>query len=49
MCVAGPNVVTDDSIVILDGTVPEVEQFCYLGDMFDRRGDAERAVRCRIA
>ena len=48
-CVAGPSVVADDSIAIADGTILEVEQFCYLGDMLDRSGDAERAVRCRIA
>ena len=48
-CMNGPNVVADYSIAVVSGTISEVEQFCYLGDMLDRGGDAERAVRCRIA
>ena len=32
-----------------DGTIEEVESFCYLGDVLDREGGAERAVRARVA
>ena len=48
-CVAGPRVVVDDSLALADGTILEVELFCYLADMLDRGVGAEGAVRCRIA
>ena len=51
-CVAGPRVVTvvaDDSVAAADGAILDVEQFCYLVDMLNQCGDAERSVRCRIA
>ena len=31
------------------GVVGVVTQFCYLGDVLDREGGAERAVRARVA
>ena len=39
----------DDSIHLPDGTVEEVKSFCYLGDVLDRSGGAETAVRNRVA
>ena len=39
----------DDSIHLTDGRVEEVKSFCYLGDVLDRGGGAERSVRKRIA
>ena len=39
---------TDESIVLDSGRLEEVSMFCYLGDMFDCEGGAERAVRHRI-
>ena len=39
----------DESIVLDRGTIAEVKQFCYLGDMLDSEGGAERAVRHRIS
>ena len=39
----------DESIQLHDGIVEEVKSFCYLGDMLDRGGGAERSVRNRIA
>ena len=39
----------DDSIHLHDGQVEEVKSFCYLGDVLDRSGGAERTVRNRIA
>ena len=40
---------SDDSIALDRGTIDEVREFCYLGDMLDSEGGAERAVRHRIA
>ena len=40
---------TDESIVLDSGTLEEVSEFCYLGDMFDCEGGAEKAVRHRIS
>ena len=40
---------TDESIVLDSGTIEEVSQFCYLGDMLDCEGGAEKAVRHRIS
>ena len=31
------------------GTLEEVQQFCYLGNVLDREADVERAVRARVA
>ena len=31
------------------GVVRVVTQFCYLGDVLDSEGGAERAVRARVA
>ena len=39
----------DDSVVTSDGTIEEVYQFCYLGDVLDCSGGSERAVRSRLA
>ena len=39
----------DDSVVTSGGTIEEVNQFCYLGDVLDCCGGAERAVRSRVA
>ena len=39
----------DESIVLDRGTIAEVKEFCYLGDMLDSEGGAERAVRHRIS
>ena len=35
--------------MIEDGTIKEVESFCCLGDVLDREGGNERAVRARVA
>ena len=40
---------TDDSITLDRGTIEEVKEFCYLGDMLASEGGAERAVRHRIS
>ena len=40
---------TDESIVLDSGTLEEVSEFCYLGDLFDCEGGAEKAVRHRIS
>ena len=40
---------TDESIAFGGGTINEVREFCYLGDMLDSEGGAERAVRHRIS
>ena len=39
----------DDSIELNGEAVDEVQVFCYLGDMLDCEGGAERAVRHRIS
>lgn len=39
----------DESIALDRGTIEEVREFCYLGDMLDCEGGAERAVRHRIS
>ena len=39
----------DESIVLDRGTIDEVREFCYLGDMLDSEGGAGRAVRHRIS
>ena len=39
----------DESLVISGGTIEEVHQFCYLGDMLECGGGSERAVRSRVA
>ena len=39
----------DDSIHLHDGQEEEVKSFCYLGDVLDPSGGAERTVRSRIA
>ena len=45
----GGTSLPDDSIHLPDGQVEEVKSFCYLGDVLDRGGGAERTVRNRIA
>ena len=39
----------DESIQLPDGVIEEVRYFCYLGDVLQRGGGAERAVRTRIS
>ena len=39
----------DGGIVVEGGVVGVVTQFCYLGDVLDSEGGAERAVRARVA
>jgi len=39
----------DDSIIIPEGVIAEVKQFCYLGDLLDSEGGAERAAKARVS
>ena len=39
----------DDTIHLRDGQVEEIKTFCYLGEVPDRSGGAERTVRNRTA
>ena len=39
----------DDSVTVDGGTNQEVAHFCYLGDVLERGGGSERAIRARIA
>ena len=39
----------DESLVVEGGRIEEVSHFCYLGDVLDRSGGAERAIRARIS
>ena len=48
-CVRGPQAVIDDSIEVDGQMIEEVSAFCYLGDMLERSGGVERAVRTRVA
>ena len=49
-CVNGRLIVElDESLVVEGGRIEEVSHFCYLGDVLDRSGGAERAIRTRIA
>ena len=48
-CLQPPRTVSDESIVVEDGTIEEVESFCYLGDVLDRNCTADAAVRARIS
>ena len=46
LCVFGGG---EGGIVVEGGVVGVVTQFCYLGDVLDSEGLAERAVRARVA
>ena len=49
-CVTGVvSAELDESLVVEGGIVEEVTHFCYLGDVLDRSGGAERSIRARIA
>ena len=49
-CVTGRVIVeTDESLVVEGWIIEEVTHFCYLGDLLDRSGGAERAVKVGIA
>ena len=39
----------EGGVVVEGGVVGVVTQFCYLGDVLDSEGGAERAVRARVA
>ena len=39
----------EGGIVVEGGVIGVVTQFCYLGDVLDSEGGAERAVRNRVA
>ena len=39
----------DVGLVVSGGTLEDVQQFCYLGDMLDCEAGVERAVRARVA
>ena len=39
----------DESIVLDDGLIREVREFCYLGHMLGCEGGGERAVRVRVS
>ena len=39
----------EGGVVVKGGVIGVVTQFCYLGDMLDSEGGAERAVRARVA
>ena len=39
----------DDSIKVYEQRIEEGSAFCYLGDMLERNGGAERAVKTRVA
>ncbi len=43
------EVVAEENIVVEEGVVEEVKQFCYLGDVLDSEGGVERAVRMRVS
>ena len=45
----GTDILENESVVMENGIVEEVPNFCYLGDFLDRDGGAERAVRARVA
>ena len=47
-CLQPPRTVSDESIMVKNGTIEEVESFCYLGDVLDRGCTADAAVRARI-
>ena len=38
----------DESIVLEDGVITEVQEFSYLGDILGCEGGAERAARVRV-
>ncbi len=38
-----------DGLVVDEGVLEEVQQFCYLGDVLDCEAGVERAVRARVA
>ena len=40
---------TDDSVTVDGGVIQEVAHFCYLGDVLERSGGSERAIRARIS
>ena len=43
------SLVESDGSILLDrGAIDVVNEFCYLGDMLDSEGGAERVVRHRI-
>jgi len=48
-CLQPPRTVSDESIMVEDGTIEEVESFCYLGDVLDRDCTADAAMRARIS
>ena len=49
-CVTGRAMVEmDESLVVEGGIIEEVTHFCYLGDLLDRSGGAERAMKTRIS
>ena len=37
----------DDTIIIPGGVIAKVKQICYLGDVLDSEGGAERAGKAR--
>ena len=49
-CVSGTSPDhTDDSMDVEGGIIQEVAHFCYLGDVLERSGGSERAIRARIS
>ena len=39
----------EGGVLVEGGVVGVMTQFCYLGDVLDSEGGAERAVRARVA
>ena len=48
-CASPPPQRDDDSIILNEDTIQEVQHFCYLGDVLDRDAGVERSVRARIS
>ena len=50
-CMRGPERHEDEELswVVDGGTLEEVEQFCYLGNILDSEAGVEREVRARVA
>ena len=48
-CVHPPRAISSESILVEDGTIEEVESFCYLGDVIDRECSADTAAKARIS
>ena len=48
-CASPPPQRDDDSIILNEDTMQEMQHFCYLSDVLDRDAGVERSVRARIS